>query len=441
MKAVIIAGGLGQRLAKVTKGLPKSLVQIAGKVVLEYQLNLLVKNGFKEVWILLGFRGEMIRDFLGDGKKWQIKINYSQEESPLGTAGALKNITEKLSGDFLVLYGDVMANFDIKRLIRFHRQVAKKSLATLVVHPNNHPQDSDLVEIKNNQIINIYPKPQPVDGGWRHNLVLAAVYILSPKIFPFIPTNKQTDFGKDIFPALLKKKKTITAYKTWEYIRDMGSLNQLKAVKQDCKSGVYQSLHYQNRQKAIFLDRDGVINEEVDELINIDDLRIYPFSYQAIKKINQAGFLAIVITNQPMIAKGKLSPKQLDLIHQKLETLLGNQGAIIEAIYYCPHHPQVGFKGEIKKLKIKCNCRKPKTGLIKQAVKDFNIDLKKSFFIGDSIVDYQTAKNAKLKFIGVKTGYGLKETDQYVKLDTSETVLKKNLALAVEYILNFKKQW
>lgn len=434
MKAVIIAGGKGKRLGKITKKLPKPLVKIGDKPVLEHQIELLVKNGFKEVWLLIGYKGEMIRSYFGNGKKWNIKIRYSQEDRPLGTAGAVKSISEKLSTSFLVLYGDVMINCDIKRFIRFHRRYGRSSLATIVVHPNNHPLESDLVEIKNSRVVNIYPKPHPPDF-WQHNLVSAAVYILSPKIFSFIPANKEIDFGRDVFLQLLKKKKQIVAYNTWEYFRDMGQQSRLKTVRQDYKLGIYQRLNFQKKQRAIFLDRDGVINEEVNELTDINNLKIYPFSYSAVKKINQSGFHAIVITNQPMIAKGKLTENQLDKIHCKLETLLGKRGARIDAIYYCPHHPERGWNGEIEGLKIKCKCRKPNIGLIKRAVKNFNIDLDGSYFIGDSIhYDYQVSKKAKIKFVGVRTGYGCQELSGDNKLK-KEVLLKKNLAEAVDYIL------
>lgn len=433
MKAIIIAGGKGKRLGKISKNLPKALIRIDDKPVLEHQIDLLIKNGIKEVWLLIGYKGEMIRDYFGNDKKRKIKIYYSQEKKPLGTAGAIKSIAEKLSEDFLVLYGDVMVNFDIRRFISFHRRLNKGSLATIVVHPNDHPLDSDLVEVKNNQVVNIYPKPHS-GSVWRHNLVSAAVYILSPKILSFIPANQELDFGKNIFPQLLKKKKKITAYNTWEYFQDIGNLSRVKTVKRDYRLGIYQRLIYQKKQKAVFLDRDGVINEEVDELINIDDLRIYPSSFPAIKKINQSGFLAIIVTNQPMIAKGKLTEDELDEIHRKLETLLGSRGAKIDAIYLCPHHPQRGWAGEIKKLKIKCSCRKPNIGLIEKAVKDFNIDLKESYFIGNSDVDFQTAKNARIKFVGVETGYSLQEMPQYGKLTTG-VLVKKNLDEAVDYIL------
>lgn len=163
------------------------------------------------------------------------------------------------------------------------------------------------------------------------------------------------------------------------------------------------------KRKAIFLDRDGVINKEVGQLSKIEDFVLYDFVAKAIKKINDSDYLTIVITNQPMIAKGFMTENDLSQIHKKMETELGLQSAKINAIYYCSHHPEKGFDGEVVELKISCNCRKPKIGLIKKAVKDFNIDLKKSFLIGDSSTDAKTAENAEIKFIGVKTGHSMKD--------------------------------
>lgn len=439
MKAVIIAGGKGTRLGKIVEKLPKPLVKISSKPILEHQINLLVKFGIKEVWLLTGYKGEMINNYFGDGNKWGIKIYYSKEEQPLGTAGALKNISQNLPDDFLVLYGDVMVNFDLSRLLNFHLKNSKGNFATIVVHPNNHPLDSDLVEVKNNKVVSIYPKPH-TGNMWRHNLVCAGVYLLSPKIFTLIPTGQEKDLGKDILPSLVNRGKKIMAYGSFEYFRDTGTPDRLKQVKKDYRQGIYQELTFQKKQQAIFLDRDGVINEEVNELVNIDELKIYPASFKAIKMINDSIFQTIVITNQPMLAKGKLTEDDLDQIHRKLESLLGARGAKIDAIYYCPHHPERGWKGENKNLKIKCSCRKPKTGLIKKAVKDFNIDLAKSFFIGDSLTDYKTAKNARIKFIGVLTGYGREQLSPLNESKPNSILLKKNLAQAVSHILaNVKK--
>src|SRR3989344_138507 len=187
-----------------------------------------------------------------------------------------------------------------------------------------------------------------------------------------------------------------------------------------------------HKTKAIFLDRDGVINKEVGQLSDIKDFLMYGFAARAVKKINQSGYLAVVITNQPMIAKGFMTERDLRTIHQKMESQLKLGGSRLDAIYYCPHHPERGFKGEVKKLKIKCKCRKPEVGMIKKAVKDFNIDLKQSFFIGDASTDAKTAKNAGIRFVGVKTGYTCK--DGKYPID-EKILLYSNLLKAVEGII------
>ena len=124
----------------------------------------------------------------------------------------------------------------------------------------------------------------------------------------------------------------------------------------------------------------------------------------AIKKINESGYLAIVITNQPVIARGEVTYEELNDIHNRMEKLLGLDGAYVDDIYYCPHHPDKGFDGELEELKIKCECRKPNIGMLKKAIQDHNIDLNESIVIGDSTLDIKMAENAKIKSILLKTG-------------------------------------
>ena len=165
----------------------------------------------------------------------------------------------------------------------------------------------------------------------------------------------------------------------------------------DYKNGVVEAKNLCNRQKAIFLDRDGTINKYVGFLRNIGDFELIEGVSEAIKLINQSGYLAIVVTNQPVIARGEVSWDELNEIHKKMATLLGKDGAYIDGLYICPHHPDKGFVGERPEYKIDCECRKPKPGLLLQAAKDFNIDLKESYMIGDSHRDVEAGENAGLK--------------------------------------------
>jgi len=429
MKAVILAGGKGKRLSRVAKSTPKSLIKIGSKPIIEHQIMLLRRHGIKEIWILLGHLGNQIREYFGDGKKWGAKIYYYQEEKPLGTAGAIKTLEKKIKEDFLVLFSDIMLDFDVKRFINWHKE-KKGKIGSIIVHPNDHPFDSNLVEIDTKgRIISLLRKPhQP--GMIFHNLSIAGVYIFSPIIFKYITTGKKSDIEKDILPVILKSKYKIYAYNTPEYFKDIGTPERLTKVRQDYASEKIKNLNLKNKRKAVFLDRDGVINKEIDQLSRIKDFKIYSFAAKAIKKINDSGYLAIIITNQPMIAKGFMTEADLNEIHKKLETELGLKGAKIDAIYYCPHHPKKGFKGEVPELKIKCNCRKPKIGLFLKAGKEFNINLKKSYLIGDQAIDILAGKRAGCKTVLVKTGYGKNHKLFSVKPD----FIAKNLAEAVKII-------
>lgn len=429
--AVIIAGGRGKRLARLAQNIPKALIKIGSKPVIEHQIILLKRYGIKEIWILLGYLGNQVREYLQNGEKWNVNIHYRQEEKPLGTAGALKTIENEIKEDFLVLSGDIMLDFDIQRFINWHCQ-KKGKIASIIVHPNDHPFDSDLVEVDNTgKIISLLKRPHPLGGIFR-NLSIASVFIFSPNIFKYIPLGKKSDFEKDILPLILKSKDKVYAYNTSEYLKDMGTPERLRKIKQDFLSGKVKRLNLKNKRKAVFLDRDGVINKKVDQLSRIEDFKLYNFSARAIKKINNSEYLTIIITNQPMIAKGFMQEKDLFLIHKKMETELSFKGAKIDAIYYCPHHPEKGFLGEVPELKIECDCRKPKIGLIKKAVKDFNLDLSKCFFIGDSTIDAKTAENAKIRFIGVKTGYNCQ--DNKYKINKKFPIFK-NLLKAIENII------
>lgn len=427
MKAVIIAGGKGTRLG--LEDIPKPMVSVVGKPLLEHQLILLKQYGIYDVTILTGFLSTKIEDYFGDGKSLGMNINYVKEPYPLGTAGAVLQLEGALTERFLVLYGDVVMDFDIERFLVFDKK--DDSIGSLIVHPNDHPQDSDLVEIDSSNLITSFISKPHAEGLQYQNLVNAAVYILSPEIFNYIPKGVASDFGKDIFPNILLTKGKLRAYLSPEYIKDLGTKDRLKKVENDLISGKVARWNLKNSRPAVFIDRDGVINKEVDNLRRIDDFEILPCVEKAIKKINNTDFLAIIVTNQPAVAKGFLSLAELDNIHKLLETKLGIHGAFVNKIYFCPHHPEKGFEGEVPDLKINCECRKPGIGMIKQACSDFNIDLSKSYFIGDTTTDLKTAQNAGLKSVLVNTGYGGKD----LKFEVTAKYTANDLNDAIDLIL------
>ncbi len=406
MKLVIIAGGKGARLG--LKDIPKPMVPLSGKPILQHQIELAKRYKIADIIILSGHLADVVFNYFKNGSDFGVNITHIIEPYPLGTAGSLKLLEYLVDDDFIVFYGDVVMDLDIQRLVDFHNKF--NPIATLVVHPNDHPKDSDLLEIDDdNKIVAFYSKPHTPDRHFQ-NLVNAAVYIFSKEIFKFISFGQKLDFGEHIFPLLIKKGEELRAYRSAEYIKDIGTKERLKAVEKDVKTGKVTKLNQSNPRGAIFLDRDGVVNYEMDNLVDINDFKLIPRVTEAISKINSSDYLAIVITNQPVIAKGFISEMELWEIHKKMETLLGEKGAYLNDIFYCPHHPDKGFKGEKPELKIECNCRKPKTGLIDRAVSIYNIDLGHSFLIGDSRRDFECGKNAGVTAIGVETGCGCKDS-------------------------------
>lgn len=426
---VIIAGGKGTRLGLINK--PKPLAKVGGKSILERQLEIAKRYSIKNCYVLIGHLGEKIKDEIGNGERWNIKINYIQEEYPLGTAGAVKQLEKILKGDFLVFYGDTILDVDLPRLLEFHNK--KKGIATLLVHPNSHPFDSDIIEKDDNdKILQIHSKPHKKE---LNNLVNAALYVLNSDIFYYIQAGKEQDFGREIFKQILKANKEIYAYRSSEYIKDVGTKKRIEEVELDLAKGIVQGKNYAFKQKAIFLDRDGVINEEVGDLISVEKFRLLPDTIEAIRLINKSEYLCIVVTNQPCIAKGFCSEKDLKKIHNHMEWILGKEGVYIDNIYYCPHHPDKGYRNEIPELKIKCDCRKPQPGMMNLGIKDFNIDPKSSYIIGDRLIDLEAGRRANIKGILVKTGFGGSDNTFQTKIQYTAS----NLLDAIKHIINDNK--
>ena len=393
MKIVIMAGGKGTRIASINSEVPKPMIEILGKPILEHQVEVLKKQGFNDYIFVIGHLGHVIKDYFDDGSKFGVSIEYIVEEEPLGTAGALYYLKDRIKDDFVLLNGDIIFDVDIDRFYNYHKD--HNGLATILVHPNNHPFDSSLIEVNNDGMVIDWINKE-AERVWYHNLVNAGIHILSVKVLDRFIEAKKTDLDRDILKPMIMEKQ-LFAYSSPEYIKDMGTPKRYDEVISDIKTGKVDDKCLVNKQKAVFLDRDGTINKYVGFLRKLDDFELLDGVSKAIKMINESGYLAIVVTNQPVVARGEVTVDELDVIHKKMETLLGQDGAYIDGLYICPHHPDSGFDGEIKELKIECECRKPKPGMILKAAKDFNIDLSNSYMIGDSENDIKAGMAAGCK--------------------------------------------
>ena len=400
MYAVIQAGGAGTRLNTITGDLPKVMVELNGKPIIEWQIESLKRSGILDLVIIISKNGKLISDYCGDGKKFGVNISYIKEESPLGTAGGLYFAKEIIKDDFILCFGDLMLDVDWMRFHRFHKE--KGSSLTAFAHPNSHPFDSDLLVTDNEEKITKIDSKHNVRDYYYENLTNAGLYVCSKEVLDFVKEPEKIDFEKAVLKHFVEEGKAY-AYRSSEYVKDCGTPDRYYSVEKDLKNGIIHCKSLSNLQKCIFLDRDGTINKYHGLVKKTDELELADDAALAIKTINESRYLAICATNQPVIARGDTTFEELKNIHNKMETLLGKGGAYLDGLYFCPHHPAGGFEGEVPELKFDCDCRKPKIGLLKKAQERFNIDLSKSWFIGDTDRDIQTGINAGCRTIFLDT--------------------------------------
>ena len=439
MKTIIMAGGRGTRISERFPDIPKPLIPIDGVPVLEREICSLRDQGFTDLILTISHMGDKIRDHFGDGSRLGVRITYFNEETPLGNAGALFLLRDQLTEDFLLLNADAVFDVDFNRMVKFHK--AHGGLVTLFTHPNSHPYDSGLILADDAFRVERWLTKEDPRPEFYRNRVNAGLHVISPKVLDMAAAGEGPfggagtggagtggagtggagtggaagagvridvsrigqagDDGKiykvDLDRMLLKPlagSGQMYCYDSPEYVKDMGTPERYDAVCRDFLAGTVQAKNLKEPQKAVFLDRDGTINKYVGFLRKIDQFELLPGVADAIRKINASGYLCIVVTNQPVIARGEVTVPELEEIHRKMETLLGLEGAYLDGLYYCPHHPHKGYAGEVPELKIECSCRKPKPGMLLKAAEDFNIDLGKSWMVGDGENDILAGRNA-----------------------------------------------
>jgi D-glycero-D-manno-heptose 1,7-bisphosphate phosphatase len=406
MKTIIMAGGRGTRIAELFPDIPKPLISVDGMPILEREIRSLASQGFDDLILTVGYLADKIIAYFGDGSKLGVKIDYFVEETPLGNAGALFQLKDKIGDEpFFLLNADAAFDVDFNRMLAFHQQHG--GLVTLFTHPNSHPYDSGLIIADNNGNVEKWLSKEDERPQWYNNRVNAGLHVIDPKVLDLSLENLEIDPATDAPKGKVDLDRQILkplcgtgkmfCYDSPEYVKDMGTPERFHQVEADYKNGVVRAKNLHNKQKAFFLDRDGTINKYVGFLRNIEDFELIEGVSEAIKLINQSGYLTIVVTNQPVIARGEITWEELHEIHKKMETQLGRDGAYIDGIYICPHHPDKGFEGERPEYKLDCDCRKPKPGLLLQATKNFNIDLSQSYMIGDSERDIEAGKTAGCK--------------------------------------------
>lgn len=436
MQAVILAGGKGTRLAERLDGRPKPLVDVCGVPLLQRQINALHDGGVDRITLLVNHRSDQIRAYCADNGNFGMAVEIVDDGEPRGTAGALISCLDALEERFLIVYGDTLFDIDITRMVSAHD--AHTADLTLLLHPNDHPADSDLVSLDaNGWVTGFYPYPRPSDVALP-NIVNAAFYVAQRRAFErWRSFSSPSDLARDLFPQMVASGARLLGYRSFEYIKDLGTPRRLDRVEADLRSGRPQRARADAPQRCVFVDRDGTLNHLRGHIAHASDFELLPYTGRAIARLNQAEFRVAVVTNQPVLARGDCTDAGLAEIHARLEAQLGLAGGYVDGIWWCPHHPDSGFPGEVPSLKRSCDCRKPLTGLIELGSLALNADRADSWMIGDSTADILAGQRAGLGTILVLTGEGGRDG----KFSCASDFVAADLPAAVDLLLDRVPEW
>lgn len=331
MLTIIMAGGRGTRISELFPDIPKPLIPIENIPVLEREIVSLRDQGFTDFILTVSYLHEKIEEYFGDGSRLGVKIEYFVEETPLGNTGALFKLRDRIGDSpFLLLNADAVFDIDFNRLVSYH--YSHGGLATILTHPNSHPYDSGLI-ISENDVVMKWLAKEDERPKYYNNRVNAGMHVLDPAVLDLVDGSRvgekdengkiiKIDLDRQILKPLAGTGKLIS-YDSPEYVKDMGTPDRYYEVVEDFKAGRVKGKNLNFKQKAVFLDRDGTINKYVGFLRDIEQFELLPEVAEAIKLINKSGYLAIVITNQPVIARGEVTVDELETINKKLETELG----------------------------------------------------------------------------------------------------------------------
>lgn len=385
-QAVILAGGAGTRLRPFTLKNPKPLVPVNKKPFIDYLIELLKKNGIEEVILLTGYRGEMIEEYLGDGKKYGLNVKYSYtpfrnfKGFELKSGVRILNAHEILDNYFLLLYCDNYLPFNLRVL---EEHFTSKNADVLVSVFSNFDSST-----KNNILVKdgLVRKYDSTRRSANLNGVDVGFMIVKKDVLNLLP-EKNIKFEDAIFPKLIRQKKLAALYTNQKYY----SIGDAERVKITAK--------FLKEKRVIFLDRDGVINKKPPRAKYIKNWNEFIFldgAIEGMKLLKKMNYQIYIITNQAGIARGMMSLEDLQIIHKNMVKQLSQEGIKISGIYFCPHGWDEG-----------CNCRKPKPGMLLSAAAENFINLSEAIFIGDDERDQIAGSAAGCKTILLKKNESL----------------------------------
>ncbi len=406
-QVVVLCGGRGLRLAPAIGDVPKVLAPVAGQPLLGHLLRDLHAAGARRVLLVAGHAADQLAEALPALVPPGLETTTFVEPEPRGTAGALRAVVDQLAERFLLVYGDVFTALDWRRFADAADEDG--GLATLLVHRSSHPEDSDVVAIDDaHRVIGwLGRRPEQRQGAIvaRAALTNAAIAAFDRRIVDYIPQGRASDLYSEVMPALVDARQPIHGYLTSEYVRDLGTPRRLAAVDADVRSG---RAHL--RAELALLDRDGVLSVESGQLVDAPSrLELLPGAAAGVRLLNQAGVRVAVVTNQAVVARGLCTQETLEQIHAELRRQLAEQGATLDAIFACPHHPETHHAEGVDALRGPCRCRKPSTGMVVDALAELGVAPWRALVVGDASIDMQLAMNSGLPAIAVDTGQAARD--------------------------------
>jgi histidinol-phosphate phosphatase family protein len=391
--AVVLAGGRGTRSAD--PGTAKVAQIVGGKSVMEWHLQLLTDSRIDECLIVAGYLGQQVDELCAELPRSNVELCVLHEEQQNGTVEALRFAARNTDADyFLVILGDVLTSFPVDAMLDAWEQSGMN--VAVVVHPSTHPHDSDTVFTRHDGTVAVRAKSEDHDD--LPNMASAGIFAITRN--GLSEYSECEDFGSGVLSAAASRQ-DLFPYISSHYFKDTGTPDRLAAAIRDVDSGVFAIRGSTTPRPALLLDRDGVINPTSPESYTPDHYSLLPEVPSAIRAANACGIPVIVITNQPHIAKGFMSFSDHERVRARMDALLGEEGAFVDDYYFCPHHPDSGYPGEVPELKRNCSCRKPFTGLVEQAAVDHLLDVESSVFVGDSDRDRELAQRLQIEYIHV----------------------------------------
>lgn len=399
-QAVILCGGRGTRLAEWVRELPKPMILLDGRPVLDHIISNLAKAGIQRFLLAAGYRGDVVTRYYTAPRPADCRIEVLTEPEPGGTAGALRGCANRLDDDFVLAYGDVFLDFDARRLIAAHE--IHRPLGTLLVRASDHPWDSHLVVADDaGRVLEFVNRREP--GRLYRNVANAAVHVVSRRLLDFVPAAGPADLGADVFPAAITRGETLGIHFLEEegFVKDMGTPERLASVEEYLADRALAEAARARPQpvETVFLDRDGVLTVDSGFIDRPEKLELLPGVAEAMALLHRRGIRCVVTTNQSIVARGLCTMAMLGTIHDRLRVKIAAGGGKIDAIYACPHHPETHHGEGVPELRRACRCRKPAPGLLFRARRELGLNLAACIIVGDQTSDVRAGRAAGIRTV------------------------------------------